>query len=359
MKILYLMHVDIKWIKQRPHFLAEEISKTNKLLLFYYFSYKRENLCSPNNKFNSYPYLLAPFFFKIYPIRALNSFLLKIFFKIVIIFYRPKYIWITSPFQYSFFFKKDKKKIIYDCMDYHREFFKGQTIRNEIDHLEKKIRFSVNKIICSSKNLSTRFNDKNTYIVNNAFSDEWRYILDKKKSLKSHKKSSIDNVILCYFGTLSNHINYTLLQAVTKKYKFITIRLIGPTEFVPEYVKLSKSIHIINSISHDKLVKIIEDVDIFFMPFVLNKLTISVDPVKLYEYILLGKPILSPYYSELDKFSKFVEFYKTEKDFMEILNKIIKSSFSVEHTKKEQQKFVSNNSWKNRCDQINKILKID
>ena len=186
MKILYLMHVDIKWIKQRPHFLAEEISKKNNLLVFYYFSYKRGNLCTPNNQFNSYPYLLTPFFFKINFLRALNSFLLKIFFKIVIVFFRPKYIWITSPFQYNFFFKKDKKIIIYDCMDYHREFFESQIIRNEIDHLEKKIRYSVNKIICSSKNLSSRFNVKNTYIVNNAFSDKWRFKLDKKKLKKLH-----------------------------------------------------------------------------------------------------------------------------------------------------------------------------
>ena len=31
MKILYLMHLDKGWIKQRPQFIAEELSKTNIL----------------------------------------------------------------------------------------------------------------------------------------------------------------------------------------------------------------------------------------------------------------------------------------------------------------------------------------
>ena len=35
MNILYLMHVDWRWIKQRPHFLAEELSKRNYVYVLY------------------------------------------------------------------------------------------------------------------------------------------------------------------------------------------------------------------------------------------------------------------------------------------------------------------------------------
>ena len=40
-KILYLMHVPWGWIKQRPHFIAENLSKYYKVNVFYKKAYKK------------------------------------------------------------------------------------------------------------------------------------------------------------------------------------------------------------------------------------------------------------------------------------------------------------------------------
>ncbi len=46
-------------------------------------------------------------------------------------------------------------------------------------------------------------------------------------------------------------------------------------------------------IDDDKLYKNVQNFDCLIMPFKLNKLIFSVDPVKLYEYINYNKPIVS------------------------------------------------------------------
>ena len=42
------------------------------------------------------------------------------------------------------------------------------------------------------------------------------------------------------------------------------------------------------------------------MPFKLNDIIRDVDPVKLYEYISMGKPVISVYYKEVNQFRDFV-----------------------------------------------------
>ena len=44
------------------------------------------------------------------------------------------------------------------------------------------------------------------------------------------------------------------------------------------------------------------------MPFKLNELVKSVDPVKLYEYINYNKPIISIFYQEIKRYSQLCGF---------------------------------------------------
>lgn len=41
--------------------------------------------------------------------------------------------------------------------------------------------------------------------------------------------------------------------------------------------------------------------------------------MKLYEYIFTGKPVVSVKYGETEKFSKYVNLYVTENDFLQLL----------------------------------------
>lgn len=41
--IIYIMHIDWNWIKQRPQFIAEGLSNKYKIEVFYKYSFKRRN----------------------------------------------------------------------------------------------------------------------------------------------------------------------------------------------------------------------------------------------------------------------------------------------------------------------------
>ena len=90
------------------------------------------------------------------------------------------------------------------------------------------------------------------------------------------------------------------------------------------------------------------------MPFVVNELVLSVNPVKLYEYIYSGKPIASVRYPETEKFSKYVTLYSSLQEFFHFIESEI--LLSVSKNKYEMQKFATSNTWNFRCREIIKIL---
>jgi len=356
MKILYLMHVDKAWIKQRPHFIAEELSKKINLCVFYQYSFRRRNLINSDNNFKNFPFVLPPFFFKSSAVRALYSLLLKFFFKVIISVFDPKFIWISHPFQYNFFFKNDQKKLIYDCMDDHVEFFESKTLKNEIFQLENKISNYSYKVICSSSFLYKKFNKSknNIFKVFNAYSKSSTFC-NLNSSLNT-RFNHTNNPIICYFGTLSNWIDYDSIAYVLNNNKFITIRLIGPVDLIPKNIKNHKRIQLISPKAHNDLLNFIDDVSIFIIPFIVNNLIRSVDPVKMYEYIVCNKPIIARYYPELRKFSEFVDFYNDKTELISLINEYTDINFRPKFSEKKRNLFLKTNSWENRAEEILNII---
>jgi hypothetical protein len=62
---------------------------------------------------------------------------------------------------------------------------------------------------------------------------------------------------------------------------------------------------------HEALAAAVADAHALLLPFRVDALTRAVDPVKLYEYIALGKPILAAHWPALDRFAPFVTFYRS------------------------------------------------
>ena len=85
-----------------------------------------------------------------------------------------------------------------------------------------------------------------------------------------------------------------------------------------------------------------------------NSLIESVNPVKLYEYILSGIPSMACGYSESEKFSDYVYLYYNEKDYMDFISMLLQEKLPTKN--KNGKYFVSNNTWSHRAKEIHKIL---
>ncbi|MGF7117964.1 hypothetical protein [Methanobacterium oryzae] len=355
-KILYIMHVDWRWIKQRPHFIAEGLSDSYDVTVAHFYSKKylfgnSEGLTTNEKNLN----LLSAFRLPLYQekiIYDLNKAYMKIYFRFLIKKYDPYFIWITFPQLYDYIPSDTSCKIIYDCMDEATGFNFNDDFKLKILESEKKLVEDASIIFTSSnylfKNLDEKYKCKNKLmLIRNAFGGD---IIDddaKKERGKTYK--------IGYVGTISKWIDFEKINASLEKIDNIEYHLIGPCELENE-LKHDK-VKFYGTIPYNELYNYVKDFDCLIAPFIVDNKIKSADPGKLYGYINYNKPIISVYYKELDYFSKFINFYSNTHEYLNLLIDMVKNGFNRKYSNCERYEFLKNNSWDTRVSEIIKHLK--
>lgn len=357
------MHVDWDWIKQRPHFIAEGLSNFFSVYIFA----QRESINKPkelvkndtkNVKVKSF--FTLPFRDK-KGVRQLNELLMKIYFKLMIKRYKPDYIWITNPILYNYLPPNLNCKLIYDCMDDAIGFdFKKEGIKTKILESEKELIKKSSIIFVSSNNLATKINKRSkcnykTFLIRNAFNGN---IMDNMINNK-HDQNIKSIYKIGYIGTISSWFDFELLEFTLERFKNIEYHIIGPIIGLNNEIHANERIKFYGPINHEKLASLSVEFDCFIMPFKLNKVVESVDPVKFYEFINYNKPVISIFYEEIKRFSPYVYFYSDKETLVNMLEKMIKEGFVRKYSDNQRFEFLKNNSWDTRISKIVECIEKD
>lgn len=353
------MHIPWGWIKQRPHFLAEELSKIYQLDIYTPKVYKKNSLIENETKLKINELFKLPFE-RFLIVRKLNSIIIGLLLKYIYEINNYKYIWLTDLRLYPQIEKvlKNNQQLIYDCMDDVVEFDVLVNKRKELLKIEQSLFSRSNLIFFSSEELKNRkveqykINQSKYEVVLNAFDNSFlqEKIYQNYDSYfeEYHKKGF---KVLTYIGTISSWFDFETLQKSLKEFDNIVYFIVGP--FEPETKKLEHPrIVYFGSVEHKFVKSLIIKSDIMIMPFKINKLITAVDPVKLYEYIALGKSILTVEYKELLKFKEFVNFYSDYNTFKFILETCMQNSNNT----KANDDFIRNNSWHSRVKEVIQLM---
>ncbi|MGE4546026.1 MAG: hypothetical protein AB7D06_18205 [Pedobacter sp.] len=353
-KILYIMHVDWHWIKQRPHFVAEGLSSDFDLVVLHPHNNRRTNLVSNRSNLTRVPILSLPFS-RLKGISFINACIREFYIFLLILFFRPSIVWVTFPTLISKIGLRMLKNtvIIYDCMDDAQEFSKDEVRNKYISNSEKALLGVADIVFVSSENLYNKVLGRGASanklaLVRNAFGGT--ICAETTTSIVSGKPK--DSFRILYIGTISDYIDFNLLLYCVDSLNGVEFHFFGPVLVdVPAHDRLK--FH--GTIEHSSLSSRAHKFDCFIMPFVTNELIQGVDPVKIYEYINLNKNIICPYYKEIDRFSEFVSFYKDRNGFVEIVKCLVVDN-KTKYTLNQRSLFLNDNSWEVRLNQISKSI---
>ena len=356
--ILYLIHVPWGWIKQRPHFIAENLSKYYKINVFYKKAYRSNNLV--RNKISNdldnieIKGIFGLPFEKYNLIQKISSIIIR--FQLKKIIDKFDLVWITHPdlFETIKNILPNDIRIIYDCMDDSLEFpylksnsaLTEKILRNEEELIKKS-----DIVFASSDYLRCKLIDrykitKNIYVINNAVSlDKIHSGYDLKIPFYIENKFKKTKIKLSYTGTISRWIDMDILLESLKRFKDITYMFFGPKEInLPKHNRLLY----FGPIEHKYIFNIMKQSDALIIPFKLNELVLSVNPVKLYEYIFSGKPSIVIEYGETLKFKNYVYLYKNKDDYFNLIEKLVNNDLPPKRNLEESRNFALNNTWEKR-----------
>ncbi len=347
-KILYVMNVDWSWIRQRPHILAQLLNQHYDLTVLYpqYLTrpWRRQKGTSKPPKCKGI--FQIPFSDRVDILEKLECQIIKKAFK-----HLGEYdmVWLSTPLYIEFIPDEYKGFILYDDMDDIVSIQTNFRLAKRLEQAQETIWSRSNIVFVSSRYLFNHLPpdvQSKAFLIRNGAFYRQLHPVSPGKSLKH-------NYSIGYIGTISEWFDFSLLQSCLKTYPALRAELYGPNIVsVPSLPRL----HHHGIIEHSKLFESVENIDCLIMPFIINKITLAVDPVKLYEYISFGKCIISVHYPEIDRFEPFVYFYETENQLLALLGDLISRGFPPKYNSDMQKQFLSQNSWEQRVSDIDKAL---
>lgn len=364
-KLLYFASINWDWIKQRPQFIAENLSDSVEL---HYVEEKRiKNLFHNHSKEKRPSNIVFKKYFRLplyNPIKR-NSYKIFDFINrcLMCLFLRIKqydYIWVSSIVSYSHMERLLPKhtKLIYDCMDDELEFphvCNNSHARKMLAEYEIKLINRADYVICSAENLKqliisrTKIN-RHIHVINNA-----TVFPEKSNKLEYRDKFKIDRSkhSILYIGTIAKWIDFNSIIELLNYDSQLICYFIGPLD--TNLIKHDRIVHLGRCL-HSEIWGIMKQTDVLIMPFVLNPLIESVNPVKLYEYIWAERPIIATRYKETMKFDDYCYLYSSKEEIVEIYKTLLSDKFLPKQKDKLLlENFINQNTWSSRCDEIKNI----
>ena len=234
--------------------------------------------------------------------------------------------------------KINVKMAFYDAMDDFPAFYEGLSCRS-MSRYEKMIVNIVDKVVISSSNHYKRFKhgNVNTILVHNG--------CNTRNLPKSKPKDDPHPVKIGYVGTVSEWFDWDLVIDMALLRPDITFEMVGPVHKYPSR-KLPKNMVLIPPCANDEAIIRMQDFAIGLIPFKINRLTESVDPIKYYEYRSIGLPVISTKFGEMS--------YRGNEDGVYLLddgdsiNSVIDNALAYRSSNSVIVEFRQNNDWDNR-----------
>lgn len=171
--------------------------------------------------------------------------------------------------------------------------------------------------------------------------------------------SSIPNEkkIITYVGNICQRLDYSLIEKIALCHPDKYVVLVGPHARKPGSQKLYSEAHRIHDLPNviltgskdqEELPRILQHSDCCIIPFLCNDLTKSIYPLKINEYLLAGRPVVSTAFSDdIQNFKEVVTIAKNHQQFVKGIGKAIAEDNPSRQT--GRYLFSAGNTWEARA----------
>jgi hypothetical protein len=234
-------------------------------------------------------------------------------------------LWTFVPTMVDLAGKMGEKTLVYYCVDEWSQFsfMDSEAMRNmEIRLLQKSdIVFVTADHLYRDK---VQFN-KNTFLVEHGvdhehFSQAQNESLDSPLDIRNIKKP-----ILGFFGLIHEWIDLDLIEHVAKAKPEWSLVLIGKSSVDISRFQKYANVHFLGQKPYATLPAYCRVFDVGLIPFVVNELTLNVNPIKLREYLSAGLPGVSTALPEVEKYKDIVKIAHSADEFVTAVEMILRS----------------------------------
>jgi len=165
----------------------------------------------------------------------------------------------------------------------------------------------------------------------------------------------VSHPIIGYYGALADWVDFELLSSLARRRPDWQFVLLGDV-FVDDLAGLDElpNVHLLGRRPYEEMPLYLHHFDVCLIPFELSGVTHAVDPVKFYEFMSAGKPVVAAPLEELKIYSEYLRFAETPGEFEREIESLLKS----DDTDSVQRRvdLGARNDWKHRYEVMHQAV---
>jgi glycosyltransferase involved in cell wall biosynthesis len=169
--------------------------------------------------------------------------------------------------------------------------------------------------------------------------------------------ASIPHPIAGYIGNINNKLDIHLLASVAtylSDWQFVFVGQAQHQSVDLHPLQELPNVHFLGRYPFTEMPNLVKGMDVCLLPYVDTEFAHYRSPLKLYEYLAAGKPIVSTVHSEAQEFSEWIEIASTSEEFA---TSIVRAR---DKDSREQQcrraELAQQHSWDRRVDEMEQII---
>ncbi len=237
-------------------------------------------------------------------------------------------------------------RLVYDCMDHHEGF---GNVPPAMIAMERALLASADLTVTTSTWLDVIVADKtgNRVVIRNAgeFAHFARAPGDIFRDPKGRR-------IIGYYGAIAEWFDIELVAAIAKKFPDCCILLIG-SDTVHASGVLGKypNVMFTGEIPYAELPRYLHAFDVCMLPFKVIPLTLATNPVKVYEYLSAGKPVVVVDLPEMAQFGELVDVARNHDEYCAAIERHLALK-AAPAAVAARQEFGRNQTWSHRATKL-------
>jgi len=221
---------------------------------------------------------------------------------------------------------------------------------------------SVDMVICTSKQLrdsKKKINSNSFFIPNAANIAHSQKALDPQLPV-ANILSDIKKPVIGYFGNIERRIDYDLLAEVLQQNPDKNFVFVGPIDedYLEHPVFKASNLLLKGAVPYEQMPAVLKGFDVAIIPFKKDEVSNSIFPLKLFEYLGSGRPVVSTdFNTDLHEFTgNTVSYCSNATEFSNALNTALNDRPNLQQKRLE---VAAGNTWEHRILEIKNLLALN
>jgi glycosyltransferase involved in cell wall biosynthesis len=157
--------------------------------------------------------------------------------------------------------------------------------------------------------------------------------------------------VVGFFGLIEEWVDLELIDYLAERRPHWTFLFIGRVAVPDSKLPKRPNVHFVGKRPYESLPAYGKQFDVAVIPFRLTEVILHANPLKLREYLAMGKPIVSVSTPEIDKYADVVEIAHSKEEYLAKLDAVLSRPASAAETRRRLER-VAAESWDARLAEV-------